>query len=69
MFSAPQTASSRIQNANGARASTESEGVRKSVRPKTPTAPITTAVMAIITAETPSTRSTMPSGGAHPPSR
>ena len=32
MFSAAQIASSRIQNANGARASTDPAGVRKSAR-------------------------------------
>ena len=69
MFSAPQIASSRIQNANGARASTDPAGVRKSARANTPTAQITTAVIAIMTTDSPSARSATPSGGAQPPSR
>ena len=69
MASVPQTASSKIQNANGARASLTPSGVVKSARAKMPMAQITTAVIVIMTAESPSARSATPSGGAHPPSR
>ena len=48
VFNAPQIARSKIQNANGRRASTDPAGVRKSARAKSPTAQITTAVITII---------------------
>jgi len=68
-LSAAQIASSRIQNANGARASADSAGVGKSARANTPMIAITTAAIVSMTTDSPSARSTTPSGGAQPPSR
>jgi hypothetical protein len=62
-------AKNRIQKANGERASAEPMGVRNSVRANTPIMQTTTAVIAIITTDSPSARSAMPSGGGHSPSK
>jgi hypothetical protein len=66
-LSAPQSASRSVQNVRGARASGNPCGVWKSARANKPTAEITTAVVIIIAADSPSARSAMPSGGAQPP--
>ncbi len=67
MFKAAQTAESKIQKANGPRASTEPAGVQNSERAKTPIVQMTTAVIATITTDSPSARRVMPSGGSQPP--
>jgi hypothetical protein len=66
-INAAQIASSRIQNAKGARASVVD--TRKSVAAETATAQITIAVIASITADNPSARNATPSGGDQAPSR
>ena len=53
MFSAPQIASSKIQNANGARASTDPAGCGNPRAQRLPMAQITTAVITIMTADKP----------------
>ena len=65
----PRPPRSRSQKASGARASAVPAGVWNSVRAKTPTPQITTAVVTIMTAARASARSTTPSGGTQPPSR
>ena len=67
MFNAAQIARSKIQKAKGARVSIESAGVMKSARAKAAMAQITTAVIAIMTMESPSARSATPRGGIQPP--
>ena len=67
MFMAPQIPISRIQNANGARASTAPARVPKSACANTPMTQITMAIVAIIAAESPSARNAIPSGGFQSP--
>ena len=66
-MSAPHSPNSSVQNTRGARASDTPRGVWNSARANSPVAQITTAVVIIIAADSPSARSARPSGGAQAP--